>query len=213
MKPIENAKFGVPNFWVKVFCNHKQLKAKVSEKDRDVLKYLANVQLELHEKGFGFELIFTFDKENPYFEETQLKKVFLMKNFQECDKAQGTKISWTAGSDVTFINKKIKKGKKVKKIEKVKCASFFNFFETHETPEVPSNKKVQIDGEWVEEQDPEVEAMEKDYKMGEMLRDEIVPFAIETYLSVMTGEGDSEGEDQDDDEGSDDDEVPKLVKK
>jgi len=42
--------------------------AVITEKDRPILGYLVNIQLDLHteEKDEGYDLIFTFDK-NSYF--------------------------------------------------------------------------------------------------------------------------------------------------
>jgi hypothetical protein len=47
----------------------------VSEKDRPILGYLLNIELDLHpkDKGEGYDLIFTFSP-NSYFEGTVLTK-------------------------------------------------------------------------------------------------------------------------------------------
>lgn len=211
VKAFESTPRGVPSFWLKAMCMNKHVSAIVSERDREVLKYLKNVELDLHEKDFGFNLTFTFEQ-NGFFYETELKKVYVMKNSQECEKAIGCKITWTAGSDVTKTSKKIKKGKKVKKIEITKAQSFFNFFETHEMPsEDKAPKMVEVDGEYVEEKDPAIDLVEKDYQMGQTLSSELIPFVVETYLSVMTGGGDSDDDEQGDSDSDDD--APKLVKK
>lgn len=54
-----------------------------------------------------------------------------MKSQNIVQKAIGTTINWTPGSDVTKTKKKKGKGKK-KTMVTVKCDSFFNFFETVE---------------------------------------------------------------------------------
>ena len=131
MKEIKNCEFGVPCFWLKALCMCKGVKSQISEKDRAILTYLNDITLNLHEVGFGFDLVFSFDK-NSYFSETVLKKTVLMKNAHEVDKVVGCVISWSAGSDVTKTKKT--KGKGKKKTSKVTRAhSFFNFFESHDS--------------------------------------------------------------------------------
>ena len=39
--------------------------------------YLQDVTCKLHEKGYGFDIIFTFEK-NDYFSNTELKKTYTM---------------------------------------------------------------------------------------------------------------------------------------
>jgi nucleosome assembly protein 1-like 1 len=100
----------------------------VSEKDRPILGYLSNIELDLHseEKGEGYDLIFTF-LPNSYFEGTVLKKELHMKDKGILDKSLATKIEWKDGCNPTI--KKMKKKKKGKKVNvEVKQDSFFNFF-------------------------------------------------------------------------------------
>jgi hypothetical protein len=73
-----------------------------------------------------------------------------MKSQNIVQKAIGTTISWTPGSDVTKTKKKKGKGKK-KTMVTVKCDSFFNFFETVE--EKPKQDKPTNDSD--EEEDSE----------------------------------------------------------
>lgn len=53
----------------------------ISEKDRPILGYLINIELDLHsgEKGKGYDLIFTFDP-NSYFKGTTITKSLFMKD-------------------------------------------------------------------------------------------------------------------------------------
>jgi len=71
-------KFGVPSFWLKALCNNKNTAGEVYEKDRPILGYLQDIQLEQHDFDYGFSLIFKFEK-NAYFNNTELKKEFFMK--------------------------------------------------------------------------------------------------------------------------------------
>ena len=81
-----------------------------------------------HATGFGFDLTFKFQK-NTYFEETELKKCFVLGKPNVIEKLVGTPITWKAGCDVTKTKKKKGKGKKKHTVE-VKVDSFFNFFES-----------------------------------------------------------------------------------
>lgn len=92
VKAILNTPNGVSDFWIKALLNHP-LGAAISEKDRPILGYLTNIEIELHEesKGDGYNLIFTFG-ENSYFEGTTLRKELFMKNKGILDKTTSTKI-------------------------------------------------------------------------------------------------------------------------
>lgn len=127
VKSIQNSPVGVSDFWMKALLNHP-MGEMISEKDRPILGYLQNIELDLHdeEKGEGFDLIFTF-ADNSYFSPSVLKKEIHMKHKGLVDKMQSTEIEWKDGCDPT--RKKIQKKKKGKKVKmEVKCESFFNFF-------------------------------------------------------------------------------------
>jgi len=69
--------------------------------------HLIEIDCIIHDPGYGYELIFTFEK-NDYFKNTQLKKSFVMtKNQNMIEKCEGTEIEWKDGKNVT--QKKIKK--------------------------------------------------------------------------------------------------------
>lgn len=128
VKHIQNTPFGVGGFWLKSMLNHKEIVSKISEKDRPILGYLQDIRLELHDEGYGYTLVFVFEK-NSYFKETELKKCFRMSQPNVIEGCDGTEISWNAGCDVTHEKKKKGKGKN-KKTVTVKIDSFFNFFES-----------------------------------------------------------------------------------
>ena len=135
VREIQNVPFGVPSFWQKAMCANKSLAPEVYEKDRPILAYLQDIVLDQHEDDYGFDLTFKFEK-NAYFNQTELKKSFAMKQPNSCEKAVGTEIQWKdASCDVTKTKKKKGKGKK-KTTVTVKCDSFFNFFTTTEEVEV-----------------------------------------------------------------------------
>lgn len=66
----------------------------------------------MHDVGWGFDLLFHFEK-NDYFTNETLKKTFHMSQQNVIKKCEGTEIGWKEGRDVT--KKKIKKKSKNKK--------------------------------------------------------------------------------------------------
>jgi|TARA_B110000305_G_scaffold37472_1_gene37823 hypothetical protein len=163
VKAIQNSPKGVSDFWIKAILNHP-IGGMVSEKDRPILGYLTNVELDLHkgDKGQGFDLIFTF-LPNSYFSGTVIKKELHMKNKGILDKTTSSEITWKDACNPTVTKKKKKKkGKKV--TVEVKTDSFFNFFATldpdDDKPEDNKEKKdAKKDDD--EEDDGAEEIMEK----------------------------------------------------
>ncbi len=203
VKEIQNTPYGVSGFWLKAMLANKETSAAIFEKDRSILGYLSDVSLELHEEGFGYTLSFHFEK-NSYFKETVLRKAFKMSQQNIIESCEGTEISWLPGCDVTKAKKKKGKGKN-KKTVTVKCDSFFNFFESIDV----SDKKTP--GEDSDEEgsgDERAEQVDADYELGNTIKDDLVPLALEYYLGVVE-QADSDDEDGDNDGDSDDsDEKP-----
>lgn len=100
---------------------------------------MVDIQLVPHPVGFGFDLIFKFLK-NTYFEETELKKSFVLGKPNVIEKLIGTPITWKAGCDVTKTKKKKGKGKKKHTVE-VRAESFFNFFESVDAEKKEGNNE------------------------------------------------------------------------
>ena len=139
VKDIQNTTKGVSGFFLRAMLAHSNLQHEITEKDRSVLAYLEDVKLELHEKGFGFNLIFVFEG-NSYFAGTELTKQFVMARPNVVEKCLGTNIAWAQGCDPTKEKKKKKvksKGKAKTVTTTVRAESFFNFFETVEAAEGP----------------------------------------------------------------------------
>ena len=87
VKAIQNTPVGVCDFWSKAILNHNVLGSTVSEKDRPILGYLTNIELNLHseEVGEGYDLTFVFSP-NSYFDGTEIKKQLFMKSKGVLDK-------------------------------------------------------------------------------------------------------------------------------
>lgn len=214
VKDIQNTTKGVSGFWLRAMLSHGNLQHEISEKDRSILAYMEDIKLNLHEQGFGFDLIFVFES-NSYFTGTELKKSFVMARPNVVEKCLGTPIQWAAGSDPTKEKKKkkVKQGGKQKTVTTtVKCDSFFNFFETVEAAEFNKKKPSGDDSSSEDDMENKIgEQMDHDFDMGNDLKDDIVPLALEYYLGVIQKE--EEDDDDEDDDDSDDDVKPKKSKK
>jgi len=159
--------------------------------------------MELHDEDMGFTLTFVWEA-NHYFAETVTKKSWFMSRPNTVEKCVGTEISWKQGCDPTHIKKNKKKNKKKITIME-KIPSFFDLFQTIDM----TNKE---DQDEEEEGDEQAEKMDEDMELGNEIKDNIVPLALEIYLGVVEL-GDSEGEEGDEDDDDDDmDDMPKMPK-
>ena len=207
VKDIQNTPFGVSNFWLKAMLANKETQAAIHEKDRAVLAYLSNITLDLHEEGFGYTLGFHFEK-NCGFQERHLSKSFKMSQQNIIESCEGTPITWLPGCDVTKTKKKKGKGKN-KKTVTVKADSFFNFFESIDVSK-PEDAVKQADSDEEDEGNEKAEQMDEDFELGNTIKDDLVPLALEYYLGVV-----EQGEDSDEDgdsDSDDNDEAPKKKK-
>ena len=112
VKEIQNTPKGVPGFWLRAMLNHPGISRLIEEKDRQILMYLQDITCKLHEDGYGFDIIFIFEK-NDYFNNTELKKTYKMTKQNIIEKCEGTEIQWKEGKNIT--EKKVKKKQKSKK--------------------------------------------------------------------------------------------------
>ena len=221
-KAIQNIPKGVCDFWSKAILNHN-IGAMLSEKDRPILGYLTNIELDLHDEklGEGYDLIFTFSP-NSYFEGTVIRKSLFMKTKSILDKTSSTEIKWKPNCNPTMMKKKKKRqGKKVN--VEVKTDSFFNFFNTidpeaedEKEKEKKPEKEKKGDGEedFEDEEDEITQKLQEDMDTADQFKDDLVPLALEYYLNVIESE-DPEDDDSQGDGGndSDDDDKPKKKKK
>lgn len=157
---------------------------------------MTDVHCVQHTQGYGFDLTFTFEK-NDYFTNETLKKTFIMTKQNVIEKCEGTEIAWKDGKDVT--KKKVKKKSKSKKAgaktvtKTVEQESFFNFFKTITMPD----EKELAEGKEGDEEEEEKDVgqlMDEDFEIGCEFKDQLVPLALEFYLEVIEdeeGDGDS----------------------
>ena len=68
-KDIQNTTSGISGFLLKAMIIHPGICRIIQEKDRPILMYLQDIQCTLHEQGYGYDLVFLFEK-NDYFNST-----------------------------------------------------------------------------------------------------------------------------------------------
>ncbi|KAG5638821.1 hypothetical protein H0H81_009794 [Sphagnurus paluster] len=224
----------IPDFWQTAICNHFQLSNLVTEKDIPALKSLMDVRfifLSQTDPTPHFKLEFRFST-NDFFSNRVLEKTYYYKESEyggfEPNYSVGTDIKWKRG-------KKLTGGIENDNEE----SSFFDFF----TPPVPpesSDDDEDVSEEEDDENDPDEdqdsdddeeleddsddesgfgtyeEALEDDFEMGEVFKDELVPDAIEWFMQEKeesssedsdweSNDNDNDDEDDDDDDDDDDD--------
>ncbi|KAJ9511123.1 hypothetical protein QJQ45_013180 [Haematococcus lacustris] len=203
---------GIPEFWLTALLKCDVTAELIKDKDIEVLKYLKDIMSEPlveDEVLHGFKLKFLFD-ENPYFTNTVLEKAYHMLPEDDgvLEKAEGTKIEWKAGRDVTIkiMKKKPKKGAKPDtkpQIKTEKVDSFFNFFSP---PELPDDDE-EIDEEVMDELQATIEA---DYEVGAVIREKLIPNAVGWFTGEAVDEENAFGmedyDEEDDMEEGDEDE-------
>lgn len=220
----------LPNFWLKAFKNHTQIRDMIEPQDEAVLGYLRDVSFKWEDDiaQSSFSLLFTFAP-NPYFEPLVLVKTYNVEpddtdhtaNSDVLSSTQSTKIEWKEGKDVTkktvTKKQKNKRTKATRKItETVDCPSFFNFFRSHEIPDEENLEKMNEDQ--LEELEIIVEA---DYQAGCIIREKIIPLAVNWFTGeaidsdaeMSDGEDYLGGEHSDSDEDDEDDEDDSPKKK
>lgn len=173
---------GIPEFWLTALKTHPQIGETISEEDCDALKHLVDIRMTYLEKP-GFRIEFEFS-ENDYFTDKVLTKTY---HYQDnvsggdyvYDFAEGCKINWKEGKDLTVtVETKKQRHKGTNKTRVVKrtvpAETFFNFFNPPTIPE----EDAELDEEEAEGLDAKLEA---DYEMG---KDFIAAYLSGIWLTV-----------------------------
>lgn len=213
---------GIPEFWLSAMKNQISLAEMITDRDEGALKSLIDVRMEYLDKP-GFRLIFEF-ADNEYFTNKIITKTYFYQNESGYggdfiyDHAEGSKIEWKAGQDLTVrIEQKKQRNKNTKQTRIVKktvpTESFFNFFSPPKAP-IDDNEDAASDIE---------ERLELDYQLGEDIKEKLIPRAIDWFTGEALAfeeldedelgefededdeDDDDDDEDQDDEEESDDD--------
>jgi nucleosome assembly protein 1-like 1 len=96
---------GIPEFWLSAMKNQISLAEMITERDEAALKDLTDVRMEYLDKP-GFRLIFEF-AENEYFTNKTITKSYFYQTENGYggdfiyDHAEGDKIEWKDGKDLT----------------------------------------------------------------------------------------------------------------
>ena len=148
------------------------------------LKHLVDLRIGYTDKP-GFTIIFTFGEgAKEFFTNPTLVKTYLYQDEVGYegdfvyDHAEGTKIEWKSGKDLTKRletkkqrNRNTNQTRTIKK--EVPADSFFSFF----APPLPP-----IDDNDDEEEDDDLdERLELDYQIGEDLKERIIPRAVDYF--------------------------------
>ncbi|KAI0398240.1 nucleosome assembly protein [Xylariaceae sp. FL0594] len=201
---------GIPEFWLSAMKNQISLAEMITDRDEGALRYLVDIRMQYLDKP-GFRLIFEF-AENDYFTNKTITKTYYYQNESGYggdfiyDHAEGDKINWKEGQDLTVrIESKKQRNKNTKQTRIVKktvpTESFFNFFSP---PKAPTEDDEDDDAA----SDIE-ERLELDYQLGEDIKEKLIPRAIDWF----TGEAlafeelddlDDDGFEDEDDEEDDD---------
>ncbi|KAF9694888.1 hypothetical protein EKO04_007123 [Ascochyta lentis] len=202
---------GIPEFWLSAMKNQISLAEMITDRDEAALKSLTDVRMEYLDRP-GFRLIFEFE-ENEFFTNKTITKTYF---YQEqngyggdfiYDHAEGDKIDWKAGKDLTVrVESKKQRNKNTKQTRVVKktvpTESFFNFFDPPSPPQDDDDASSDIE-----------ERLELDYQLGEDIKEKLIPRAIDWFTGEALqyeniedfDEGEFEDEDdEDEDELSDD---------
>ncbi|KAK9769026.1 hypothetical protein AB5N19_13456 [Seiridium cardinale] len=200
---------GIPEFWLSAMKNQISLAEMITDRDEAALKHLVDIRMEYLDKP-GFRLIFDF-AENEFFTNKSITKTYFYQNESGYggdfiyDHAEGDKIDWKEGKDLTVrVESKKQRNKNTKQTRIVKktvpTESFFNFFSP---PMAPTEEEDDAASD-IEER------LELDYQLGEDIKEKLIPRAIDWF----TGEAlafeeieDFDENDLDEDEDEDDDDL------
>ncbi|KAK3378170.1 putative nucleosome assembly protein I [Podospora didyma] len=207
---------GIPEFWLSAMKNQMSLAEMITDRDEGALKSLIDIRLEYLDKP-GFRLIFEF-AENPFFTNKLITKTYYYQNESGYggdfiyDHAEGDKIEWKAGQDLTVrVEQKKQRNKTTKQTRIVKktvpTESFFNFFSPPKAPIEEDDDDATSDIE---------DRLELDYQLGEDIKEKLIPRAIDWFTGEALAfeefdeedeldEGDFDDEDDEDDDASEDD--------
>lgn len=96
---------GIPEFWLSAMKNQISLAELITDRDEPALKHLTDIQMEYLERP-GFRLIFEF-AENEFFTNKTITKTYYYQEESSYggefiyDHADGDKIDWKVGKDLT----------------------------------------------------------------------------------------------------------------
>ncbi|KAF4120140.1 nucleosome assembly protein 1-like 1 [Geosmithia morbida] len=210
---------GIPEFWLSAMKNQVSFAEIITDRDEAALKHLTNVRMEYLDVP-GFRIIFEFAP-NEFFSNKTLTKTYYYQSEMGYggdfiyDHAEGDKIDWLQGKDLTVrVEAKKQRNKTTKQTRIVKKSvpteSFFNFF----SPPQPPKDEDEEDNEDVEIASDIEDRLELDYQLGEDIKEKLIPRAIDWFTGEALAfeeldddeleSGEFEDEDEEDDDLSED---------
>jgi len=202
---------GIPEFWLTAMKNQISLAELITDRDEEALRSLTNISMQYLDRP-GFRLIFEFAP-NDFFTNQTISKTYYYREESGYggdfiyDHAEGDKIDWKAGKDLTVrVESKKQRNKNTKQTRVIKktvpTESFFNFFNPPAAPTDEDDVASDIE-----------ERLELDYQLGEDIKEKLIPRAIDWF----TGEAlafeefddaeDAEFDDEDDEDDEDEEEA------
>ena len=200
---------GIPNFWLGVLKNVREMNAMIHKCDEEALKYLTEIRaFSTAAPNLSFQLEFHFSA-NPFFQNSVLTKTYLMKctpnendpfSFEgpEIYKSIGCEIMWSPGKEVAEMGFE---NENDSNFRIYKSDTFFNFFNPPELHMIENEESDRIES-----------YLENDFEIGHFIKERVIPRAVLYFL----GEIDDDISDADsidfnaDDEDEDDVEVLSL---
>jgi len=135
----EDAK-GIPEFWLTAMKNQISLAELITDRDEDALKALIDIRMEYLEKP-GFRLIFEFAA-NDFFTNKTISKTYFYREDTGYggdfiyDHAEGDKIEWKAGKDLTVRVESKKQRNKSKSSSMLAPSTVLTYVQTRSRPEL-----------------------------------------------------------------------------
>ncbi|KAG6081918.1 hypothetical protein E4U15_002693 [Claviceps sp. LM218 group G6] len=231
---------GIPEFWLSAMKNQTTLAEMITDRDEAALKHLTDVRMEYLEKP-GFRLIFEFS-ENDYFSNKMITKTYFYQTESGYggdfiyDHAEGDKIEWYPGKDLTVRVEAKKQRNKSRSYSPViarfstvhssplehptnsssdtnqtrivkKTVPTESFFNFFSPPQAPSDGD---DGDNDDAADDIEDRLELDYQLGEDIKEKLIPRAIDWFtgeaLAFYDEDSDDDGLDGEDFDDDDEDE-------
>ncbi len=118
---------GIPEFWLSAMKNQVSLAELITDRDEEALRSLTDVRMEYLDRP-GFRLIFEF-ADNDFFTNKTVSKTYFYREENGYggdfiyDHAEGDKIEWKAGKDLTVRVESKKQRNKSKQAVSLSCMS------------------------------------------------------------------------------------------
>lgn len=129
---------GIPEFWLSAMKNQVSLAEMITDRDEEALKSLIDIRMEYLDKP-GFRLIFEF-AENAFFTNKIVTKTYFYQNESGYggdfiyDHAEGEKIEWKEGQDLTVRIEQKKQRNKSKSARPPECFLLLTLPQTPSRP-------------------------------------------------------------------------------